>query len=190
MSPGSDFLTMPDCGGYRETEPYIHYFFPKRLKPKAGGEFPIGGGSRINIREITYNGVLDAERKLVFVGTDDRIKYYYWIPVENCNDYSENGLLPTHTFRCSNLTRTMAILPGGRFIRAGNGSAGVWYLHSPPTHSGIEIIGEELDLNDFETWCDDPEAIDLSSGSNPDTMIAFTRYKIQACHLACPPGSL
>lgn len=84
----------------------------------------------------------------------------------------EKGL-PTHTMASQKYDGPLAILSSDRIIRTGRGGVGLWNLDSLPTHGkkGTKIIGKKLHHPD--SWRDDPENIENSSGSPPDQTIAF-----------------
>jgi WD40 repeat protein len=117
--------------------------------------------------------VLDESRRLIFVGDKDRVKSYAWGAADGTY-YDE--LLPTHTLDSQGSGGPMVILPNGTIVRAGQGRAVVWQINELETHGddGEEIVGIEIDIED--TWRDDPEEIELSSGSTPTSHIQFVDH--------------
>ncbi|KIJ39150.1 hypothetical protein M422DRAFT_175494 [Sphaerobolus stellatus SS14] len=181
VSPGSEFMVVLAAGGCKEREPHMYYYSLKSLRD-GSGEFPPDRTMDIPLADIAYGAGIDQERKLVFIGSPNRLKSYYWGMVDNSgNGRKPPELLPTHTFCTTRFAGPITILPAGRLIRAGRGFAGVWNLDSQPTHGpeGTDIIGEQMDPEYLDTWRDEDADIELSEGSNPDTIIAFEDSKFK-----------
>ncbi|KAG8708519.1 hypothetical protein FRC08_018857 [Ceratobasidium sp. 394] len=116
---------------------------------------------------------LDETRQLIFVGDNDRIKSYAWA-APNGERY-ERTPHPTHTLKCRRESGPITILPNGTIIRAGKGRAAVWNIDSLETHgeTGQGIVGKKHESMVEITDRDDPEDIELSTGSSATSHIKF-----------------
>lgn len=115
--------------------------------------------------------IVDDPRGLVIVGDWERIKSYRCIDAEGNPDKSKKK--GVHTMNCKDYSGPLAILANGRLARAGKKSVVVWDLDNLPTHgeSGTDIIGNKINKEDFNTWRDDLEDIEPSTGSEPTSTI-------------------
>ncbi|TFK83315.1 hypothetical protein K466DRAFT_647663 [Polyporus arcularius HHB13444] len=109
---------------------------------------------------------MDNECTLILLADDDRIKSFRWGP-------NADGELPEYlpNFHTMNSERIfngpLAVLPGGRLLRAGKGKAAPWNLDALEAHQDIlgKLIGDgEVRLDN--SWRHaHSDAIDRSSGS-------------------------
>ena len=127
------------------------------------------------LAHIVYWVATDEDRRLLFAADRDRIKSYAWGPVSGPN-YTRT--LPTHTMNTKKYGGPLAVLPGGRLIRAGKGAVGVWNLDNVRTHGadGTKRIGKIYDSED--SWRDDPEEIEESSGCLPGSSVKLEDTKM------------
>jgi WD40 repeat protein len=157
-------------GGWKNRSPALDYLILNQpLAPST--DFPVNHSYDPGLAGVAFHGAIDEGRRLIFVGDEYRIKSYEWgSPTEVYKKPS-----PVHTLDSNGLKGPMVILPNGSIIRAGKGRAGVYGIESLPTHGerGNEVIGEEIDIDDFDTMRDDAEEIEPSSGSAPTSYIKF-----------------
>jgi WD40 repeat protein len=158
--------------GYKNRSPALWYSFPEDTVT-----FPDVHPVKLGLSDIAYWTTTDEERKLMFAADRERIKSYAWGPPSG-NNYRAG--LPTHTLDTDNYEGPLAVLSGGRLVRAGKGSVGVWNLDTLPTHGakGKTRVGKKMSVED--TWRDDPESIETSYGSPPDTTIALELSNLSA----------
>ncbi|KAJ7593523.1 WD40-repeat-containing domain protein [Mycena floridula] len=156
-SRSNSCYVMPAMGGYKHRCPILHYFLPGDGKVKT---------IRVALADVAYDVGTDEDRKLIFTGDHSRIKSYSW-----------EDRRRVHTMDSSSHKGAMIALPNGRLFRAGKGSAAIWNLDTQPTHgeTGKTQIGEKIKLD--ESWRDDPENIERSSGSPFDATITFDDEK-------------
>ena len=112
--------------------------------------------------------MIDDERRLIFAADYDRVKSY------RCNEPNVRGRAKrVHTMDSKGYEGPLAMLPNGRMLRAGKDGVAFWNLDTIPTHgeSGTDLIGTKI--MEVETWSDDPESIERSSGSEPNGTIAL-----------------
>ncbi|KAF8755580.1 WD40 repeats protein [Rhizoctonia solani] len=165
-------LALTGMGGYKNRSPALEYFIiNKPLAPST--DFPDRHWYEPKLAGVAFHGMIDEGRRLVFLGDDDRIKSYEW--GSSTEVYREP--LPVHTLDTESCRGPM-MGPNGSVVRAGKGNASVYNIESLPTHGedGDEIVGEEIDLDDFDTMRDDPEEIEPSSGSAPTSHIQFVDH--------------
>lgn len=89
----------------------------------------------------------------------------------------------------------LAVLPGGRLLRAGKGKAALWNLDALETHQGNlgKLIGDgEVNLDN--SWRHaHSDAIERSSGSKATAIVAFAddpEYQPATWHWHQPTGHL
>lgn len=71
----------------------------------------------------------------------------------------------------------LAVLPGGRLLRAGKGSVGVWNLDDLETHQNGSLIGgaHRGEYYEEDPWDDrNPSEVEDSKGSEPHATLALT----------------
>jgi WD40 repeat protein len=133
-----------------------------------------GKGSLLGLANLVSHGAVDDESGLLFVGDSTRIKSYSWW--DSVKNTKVAKLLPTHTLDSKGFGNAIGILPNGRVARAGDGKIGIWNLNELPTHQTTQgLIGGNIaeDDEDLDTWRDDPERIERSSGSLPHVTITL-----------------
>lgn len=111
---------------------------------------------------------LDETRQLIFAADHDRIKSY------SCTNGSG---APVHTMDARLYPGPSAVLPNGRLLRGGRGSALSWVLDELETHGETsELIGEDLYIYDGGyTELDDDVDIKRSTGSDPHFTVPFSQ---------------
>ena len=126
---------------------------------------------------VAYQATTDADRKLAVVADDARIKTFYygregqvqfgdWAPARGKN---------VHTMKSSGYDGPIALLPGGRVARAGQGGIAFWDLAALETHAGGRRVGRGR-LSTEDSWRDnDGEEIERSTGSAPTTTVRFAQ---------------
>lgn len=146
LSSGGFCLALPAMGGYKERTPYLCYYL---LNESVGGGFPADHTVEIPLANIAYHSITDESRRLIFVGDHDRVKSYDW-GAPNASGNNPRRPLAAHTLDSGELNGPMAVLPDGRFIRAGTGSIGVWNIDSLETHGpkGNKRIGKKITVED------------------------------------------
>ena len=133
---------------------------------------------------------MDSDRKLIFLGDNDRIKSFSWGP-------DAEGKLPkrlpnVHTMNSgrAEYDGPLAILPDGRLARAGKGKMAIWNLDTLEKHQDNPgtLIGEGTVNLDY-SWRDSHRRIERSSGSKADSVVAFAydpEYEPGAWHWHAP----
>lgn len=124
---------------------------------------------KLDLTGLVTEVLIHEGRKLIFVGDRGRAKSYAW-------DDEKKMRRRVHTMDTRKYTGPMTVLSNGSFLRTGQGlSVGVWDIDSLETHgaSGKKFIGDEMEIEDLDTWRDDPEDIELSSGSQPSRSFNF-----------------
>lgn len=165
ISANDTILVTHGMGGYRNRSPTLWYYFPADTVA-----FPEEHLVESGLSDIAYWTTTDEDRKLIFAADKERVKSYTWGPPSGSR---RRGGLPTHTMDTGSYTGPLAVLSGGRLVRAGKGSVAVWNLDTLPTHGvkGNTRIGKKISLED--TWRDDSEDIERSYGSPADTTITL-----------------
>jgi WD40 repeat protein len=164
LSSCGTVLLLHGMGGWKNRAPVLRYFFPDDSTDILLDQHK----TRSGLSDIAYWTTTDEERRLIFAADTSRIKSYAWGPTSGPN---YNRALPTHTMNTGKYEGPLFVLSGGRLIRAGQGAVGVWNLDGLPTHGdkGKTLIGGQFDAED--SWRDDHESIESSSGSPADTDI-------------------
>ncbi|RDB26136.1 hypothetical protein Hypma_006198 [Hypsizygus marmoreus] len=162
ISSNNSCLAVPCMGGWKNRSPVLHYYL---LDDST--DFPEEYTVEVGLAEIAYHSAIDEPPKLIFVADDERVKSYAW----GSQDKVHKKPLPTHTMDSADWKGPLTVLSGGRFIRAGKGSAGVWSLDTLQTHGprGKDIIGGEFGTEDE----DELENVEPSFGSKADSTLAF-----------------
>ncbi|KAI0649478.1 hypothetical protein C8Q79DRAFT_999240 [Trametes meyenii] len=116
---------------------------------------------------------MDVERKLVFVADRFRIKSFSWDPAVPptagpSSGPNATGFSSTHTLCSKRFNGPLAILPGGKLIRAGIGKIGVWNIDDDTgSHKNERPLSEHLCART------DHENIDMTGGARPDATVHF-----------------
>ncbi|KDR76362.1 hypothetical protein GALMADRAFT_247801 [Galerina marginata CBS 339.88] len=185
LSPTGNILALSSMGGWKNRTPYITYYLPNHEEGTNGG-FMKKHSIQADLQSTVDEIMVDDERRLVFAADWRRVKTY------RCNDPTLKGskAKAVHTLDSSDHTGPLAMLSNGRVLRAGKKNIAVWNLDTLETHgeSGRDMIGPKMDMED--TWRDDPESIEPSSGSAPSTTIVLDseddggdeEYEIETWH--------
>ncbi|KAG8707489.1 hypothetical protein FRC09_001788 [Ceratobasidium sp. 395] len=173
MSQGNTCLAVFGATGYKQRAPYLEYYLLEGSE--ANQDFPESYFVEPGSAEVAVHAALDESRRLIFLGDSRRVKSFAWA-APNGEAYEEPH--PTHTLASNRVHGPLAVLPNGTVLRAGKGEVAVWNIHSLKTHgeSGEQIIGKEDESIRENTWRDDPEEIEASSGSSPDSYIRFAGH--------------
>jgi len=172
ISANGTVLVANGMGGYKNRTPALWHHF---LEDTDG--LPDGHHVETGLSDIAYWIATDEERKLMFTADRDRIKSYAWgSPSEN----DRHSAVPTHTMDTGSYTGPLAVLSGGRLVRAGKGSVAVWNLDTLPTHGakGKTRIGKKFSVED--SWRDDAEFIEISGGNPADATIALENRNLSS----------
>jgi WD40 repeat protein len=168
LSSQGTCLVLHGVGGWKNRCPYLQYVFPTTptdIFPSHPEQ-----NMKLGFADIAYWTATDEDRYLIFAADNRRIKSFAWASPAGT---THTSALPRHTMKSGMYKGPLAVLPGGRLIRAGRGAVAVWNLDGLPTHGedGEALIWGHLDWED--TGRDDPEEVELSSGSPVDTVIKF-----------------
>ncbi|KAI0649447.1 hypothetical protein C8Q79DRAFT_999214 [Trametes meyenii] len=166
LSSGGSILAMAGASGWKERDPDDEDLESARMDPGLS-----------NVARYTQT---DEERKLVFLADDDRVKSFSW--ARNAQDKVPKRLPNVHTIDSQ---REFC----GPLVVA------VWALDALETHQdnpGKLIGGGEA--NRDNSWReDDCPRIELSRGSAPTAIVAFTddpAFEPLTLHLHTPSGRL
>ncbi|KAI0719187.1 WD40-repeat-containing domain protein [Cerioporus squamosus] len=123
-----------------------------------------------------YALVLLEQHKQAFVADEYRIKSYAWGKA-SFGDYTARARDNVHTLQSTGFEGPLAVLPGSRIARAGEGKAAIWKLDDLETHEGQgRHIGSAF--YDEGTRRDNPYDIEGSSGSAAHMTISFDNRDI------------
>ncbi|PSS03512.1 hypothetical protein PHLCEN_2v3980 [Hermanssonia centrifuga] len=176
LSSGGSCLALAASGGYKNRDPSAHYWLLNNDDHELFSVEP-------ELADVAYHIAVDESHKLMFMADNDRIKSYSW----------ENGKgTPVHTLNSNNHQGPLALLPNGRILRAGKGSALSWTIDPLETHGqnykrigkgkykGFEDTGRDVERDDME----------FSTGSKPDSTISFAdaSFKPSVWHRHEPTG--
>ncbi|KAJ3510703.1 hypothetical protein NMY22_g15891 [Coprinellus aureogranulatus] len=165
-------------GGWKERSPMIVAVYPNQ---STSADMLPDHHLCPGLADVAYHGAVDDDSGLLFAGDGNRIKSYSWYDT-SANAYREE-LYPTHTMDSKGFDSAIGILPNGRLARAGRGKVAVWNISELPTHDNSKkgIIGKSIAKReeDINTWRDDPEEIERSSGSLPSTTITLTDSRLE-----------
>ncbi|KAG8729168.1 hypothetical protein FRC12_021217 [Ceratobasidium sp. 428] len=173
LSQGNACLAVFGATGYKQRAPYLEYYLLEGSD--ASQDFPESYSVEPGFAEVAVHAALDESRRLIFLGDSRRVKSFAWA-APNGEAYEEPH--PTHTLASNRVHGPLAVLLNGTVLRAGKGEVAVWNIDSLNTHgeSGEQIIGKEDESIRENTWRDDPEEIEASSGSSPDSYIRFAGH--------------
>lgn len=144
------------------------------------------------LSEVAYQLAVDTTNRLALVADTHRIKSFSW-----GGDVTFGGWTPprgenVHTMNSKKYDGPIAVLSGGRIVRAGKGGAAIWSLDTLETHQGGRRVGcGEFEAED--SWRDDYGGeIERSTGSAPSTTVKFTQTGLTPAgwHLHTPSGHL
>ncbi|KAI0787445.1 hypothetical protein C8Q74DRAFT_1315373 [Fomes fomentarius] len=191
LSTDGAILAMAVASGYKGHDPILRYY---RLGDD-GDEFYDLDCDAVQMDPGLSNVArwieMDSERKLIFLADDDRIKSFSWGP--NADDELTEVLPNVHTMNSEReYDGPLAVLPGGRLIRAGKGKVAVWNLDTLETHQDNpgKLIGEGTVNTDNSFREEDCKRIERSSGSKAHSIITFAdaEYQPRAWHWHAPTG--
>ncbi|KAF7291979.1 WD40 repeat-containing protein [Mycena indigotica] len=114
----------------------------------------------VGLAHVAHVLRVDGSRKLVWVGDEERVKSFQW-------SYDDEG---------GEFKHAMLLREGGaRILRSGRRGMAMWDVTSLPTHGpdGTRIVGKKMKSVE-DSWRDDPEDIELSSGMKPTLIIETT----------------
>ena len=160
-------------GGYKNRVPILTYM----LMGDDTGQVPPTRSLQVGLSDVAYDSTTDEQRKLIFVADHSRIKSYAWGTPSGDSGSGENytKLVPMHTLSSigPGSSRGPLAVINGRLLRSNKGSISIWNIDTLATHvgNGKTLIGGEFDPE--ESWRDDPEDIERSAGSAPDTSVTF-----------------
>ncbi|RDX57037.1 hypothetical protein OH76DRAFT_1424594 [Lentinus brumalis] len=195
MSSDGSVLAMAEAGGYRARDPILRTVRfdeddddgPDMLEFAGKRQDP--GLSNV-ARELD----MDNERTLIFLADQDRIKSFRWGP--NAEGKLPKRLPNVHTMNSERVYNgPLAVLPGGRLLRAGKGKAALWNLDSLETHQDNpkKLIGEGK-VNVDNSWREEASTgIERSSGTKATSIVAFADdpdYQPATWHWHQPTGVL
>ncbi|KAF8640230.1 hypothetical protein AX16_010127 [Volvariella volvacea WC 439] len=173
-------FAIPARGGHKDRSPILHYYLPD-----------IDGWKQytvdVGLADVAYHSAVDGPRRLIFVGDDDRIKSYTW----GSKNKNFEDAHPTHTLSSSGYRGPMVILNDDRLLRAGTKRIGVWTIDQQPTHGrkGTKTIGRRMNPDYFDSWRDDPEEIEYSTGSDVTNALELSELDFQINQWTTSPSS-
>ncbi|EPQ52734.1 hypothetical protein GLOTRDRAFT_140371 [Gloeophyllum trabeum ATCC 11539] len=171
LSAGNTCLALNMAGGYKNRDPVLNLYL---LNDNT--DFPDAHTVYPKLSEVAREVFADEERKLVWLADSRRVKSFSWVPGEQQRRSRSKGGVPMHTLASGGFDGPLAVLANGTVVRAGKGSAAMWKVDELDTHLENELIGEgTLDIED--SWRDDPDEIELSSGNERHSTIEFTGVK-------------
>ncbi|KAI1796986.1 hypothetical protein LXA43DRAFT_1147450 [Ganoderma leucocontextum] len=202
ISADGSLLFMASSSGYRSRDPSLKYY-------NLDDDPELDNGRRIDpgLSNTPDCLVLDDERQLAFIADNDRIKSFRWgvSPSEGPGGAEAEGgkskprkrLPNVHTMNSEReYTGPLAVLPGGRVVRAGQGKAAVWNVDQLATHQDSPpgaLLGEGT-LNTDNSWREAGCAgIEHSSGIQPHVVVRFAEdpeFQPAVWHLHRPTGLL
>lgn len=159
LSAGDSCLASICMGGWKNRDPLLYTYLLDNDQDK----FPRSRHPGPGLESIATQVTTDAPRKLVFIADDERVKSFHW-----------ETDLATHTLNSGSKFRgPICVLSNGSLLRAGRGCAAVWKLDDTETHGprGSNRIGKKFSVED--SWRDDPEEIERSSGTAPTSKLVF-----------------
>ncbi|KAG9094810.1 hypothetical protein FS749_011777 [Ceratobasidium sp. UAMH 11750] len=173
LSQGNACLAVIGMGGYKQRVPHLEYYLLEGSE--ASSDFPTPHFLKPGLADVAVHATTDESRRLIFVADKHRVKSFAWA-APNGEIYEEPH--PTHTLASGQARGPLAVFPNGTIVKAGVGKVAVWNIDSLGTHgtNGRKIIGSK-DRNTREnTWRDDPEDIEMSSGNLPSSSIQFSGH--------------
>ncbi|KAJ7433995.1 hypothetical protein FB451DRAFT_1380096 [Mycena latifolia] len=166
-------LALSSMGRYKERTPILTYYFLDESSPSRKRlQFPlVARQAKVGLTELALASTMDEDRKLIFVADSWRIKSYAWADEQSGKVY--RNALPTYTLKTDQHDGPLHVIAPGRLLRAGKGFVGVWNLDGLATHGpkGTARIGRKFSTSD--TWRDDDEVIEASSGIGPTSIITL-----------------
>ncbi|CAE6454529.1 unnamed protein product [Rhizoctonia solani] len=168
-APKGICLALAGMTGWKNRSPALDYLLLNQpLNTDPHNEFPNARFIQPGLANIAFHAAVDDNRHLIFIGDGKRVKSYEW----GTSEEVYRDPLPVHTLDSGNAEGPIAILPNETVVRTGKGSASVWNINELSTHDEEDIIGDEIEI-EGHTWRDDPENVELSSGSTPTSRIMY-----------------
>lgn len=136
LSADGSRLVVVSGGGFWERDPMLQYW------SICGDTKVLQETIEVPLSSTAYSTLaLDDARKLMFVADGRRVKSFSWEGGEGT---------PMHTLNSGQHTGQLLMLPNGRILRAGKGSALLWNIDRLEAHGpSMKTIGEgECDFND------------------------------------------
>jgi hypothetical protein len=167
-------IAVSTMGGLKDRTPSLSYYLPDA---SIDGDFPLSAHHlKVGLTEIAFSSTADTKRKLIFLADSSRVKSYAWANEQTGTVYK--AVLPTHTLGTPQHHGPLAVLASEHFLRAGTGSAAVWNFSELKTHGtdGRARIGKHFNTRD--TWRDEDDEIEDSSGSEPSSSLKFADSKL------------
>ncbi|KAF8192387.1 hypothetical protein K438DRAFT_1720617 [Mycena galopus ATCC 62051] len=175
MNNGS-CLMMAGMGGYKNRSPMLTYYLLDDDAAPRRSQFPLKERqAKVGLTELAWTSATDESKKLMFVADKWRVKSYAWAD-ENTGAIYDKAL-PTHTLY-TNHEGPLHVLSPGCILRAGKGSIDVWNLAALKTHGpdGRKRIGRKFNTSD--SWRDEDDELEESSGSKPTSSISLADPKL------------
>ncbi|PPR00902.1 hypothetical protein CVT24_000387 [Panaeolus cyanescens] len=179
MSEDGNLLAVSTMGGWKNRIPYMTCYFVDH-SVTVDDEWSGFLNKRTVKLDLTTGPcqqlVVDSSQSLIITADYDRIKTYsYTLPQPQPQDASDDPAKPpplkrVHTFNSKGYEGPVLLRPDGKFIRAArNGNVAVWNMVQVDTHGddGKKIIGTAMVQDSIDTWRDDPEDIEPSTGNVP-----------------------
>ncbi|KAH9859104.1 hypothetical protein C2E23DRAFT_34630 [Lenzites betulinus] len=195
-------LALLGAGGWKNRDPILTIYLldeeaPRTAKGDGGVRICTSAGFRYmalepGLHQVAHQVAMDTTNKLVLVADTSRIKSFSW-----GGDVAFGGWTPprgenVHTMDSRRYNGPIAVLPGGRVVRAGKGGAAVWNLDALQTHRGGKRVGRgKFNVEDAVRDNDDGE-IERSTGNAPSTTIKFAQAGLTPAvwHLHAPSGHM
>lgn len=172
ISRGGSSLALNAAGGYKDRAPIL------TLWEMSGDvtKYPKSIDIEVGLESVAAHLFMDDLSKLVFVADDGRVKSFAL--ARSVEKRIKKRGLPVHTLDSSEFEGPLWG-SGRQFFRAGKGLMGVWDMDALSTHGpdGFKLIGEEKEIED--TWRDDDDEIELSSGDLHHRTVTFTDKNLQ-----------
>ncbi|GJE96273.1 WD40 repeat domain-containing protein [Phanerochaete sordida] len=182
LSADGTFMAMSTVSGYKNRDPMVKWWAldeedlsKKSLQPP--------------FTEHVRTMALDDSRQLMFLADWDRVKSYSFAP--------ETRKRAVHTLQARSHSGPLAVLPDGRLLRAGEGSALVWNIDALETHypgdgQTFTRIGEGTYKGFEDCWRDDNCVKELSVGSAAHATLPFadSAYVPKVLHWHAPQARM
>nr|VWP01139.1 Ubiquitin ligase complex F-box protein GRR1, putative [Ganoderma boninense] len=206
ISADGEHLFMASSAGYKSRDPSL-----KHYNLDEDPELDCGRRQDPGLSNTPDYLALDDERQLIFLADSDRIKSFRWgvspsddgAQAEGAGDSSKSKSKPrkrlpnVHTLNSEReYTGPLAVLPGGRVVRAGKGAAAVWNVDELATHQDVApgaLLGAGR-LNTDNSWREaDCAGVEHSAGLPPHAVVRFADdegFQPAAWHVHRPTGWL
>ena len=174
LPPESACLALIGSGGYKNRDPVLSCYL---LDDDSEEDDVICRSVTINpgLTAVAYDVKVDPGRKLVYVADRDRVKSYkYGVGDE------DDEMLAVHTLSSNNNGPILLLEGGNKIIRGGRKGVEVWNVDALPTHGpkGTKRVGKgKVSLE--ESWRDEPEEIERSTGAPADTTTALAEGALE-----------